>query len=72
MAWNNASLGPPYLGNVLNTENIAIYITGKHGCMINRGICKDSSVVDNSLVSGKFKKKLYYTKFLNFINNNHL
>lgn len=40
---------------ILNTEDIAVVITGKHSCMTTRGIKKVNSNTLTTLFNGKFK-----------------
>ena len=40
---------------ILNTEDIAVVITGKHSCMTARGIKKVNSDTLTTLFNGKFK-----------------
>lgn len=43
------------LSKILNSEDIAILIKGKHSCMTARGINKTGSFTESSLFMGEFK-----------------
>lgn len=41
---------------ILQTNNVAVIISGKHGCMTARGIKKTTSVTTTEVVDGDFKE----------------
>lgn len=43
------------LKQILNTEDIAITITGKHSCMTARGIKNQSAVTNTAVMHGEFR-----------------
>lgn len=43
------------LSKILDTDDIAITITGKHSCMTARGIKNQSAITDTSVMQGAFK-----------------
>ncbi len=43
------------LSEVLGTEDIAVFMQGKHSCMTARGIKKPDAVTNTNVLGGKFK-----------------
>lgn len=43
------------LHEVLGTDNIAVFVEGKHSCMTARGIKKPDAVTNTNVLGGKFK-----------------
>lgn len=53
---------------ILDTEDIAVYITGDHYCVKSRGINDTNSCTTTSKVGGEFRKSEAKQEFLNLIN----
>ena len=50
------------VSKIINSEDIAVLIKGKHSCMTARGINKTNSFTETSTFMGEFEKKLCITK----------
>lgn len=48
------------VSKIINSEDIAVLIKGKHSCMTARGINKTNSFTETSTFMGEFKKIMYY------------
>jgi GTP cyclohydrolase I len=57
-----------YLQNVLDTEDVAVFMDAKHLCVSSRGIKDDSSTTITSFYGGKFENKSTREEFLKSIN----
>ncbi|WP_111708363.1 GTP cyclohydrolase I FolE [Lutibacter citreus] len=55
------------LGNILETENIAVIIDAKHLCVASRGIKDDSSTTVTSYYSGVFNKSKKIVELQNYL-----
>ena len=58
------------LKEVLNTEDVAVYIDAKHMCVSSRGVQDVSSSTVTSAFSGKFETEFGKNEFLQAIQNN--
>ncbi|MFM1913442.1 MAG: hypothetical protein RIR51_1285 [Bacteroidota bacterium] len=56
-----------YLQNVLDTEDVAVFMDAKHLCVSSRGIKDDSSTTITSFYGGKFENKSTREEFLKSI-----
>ncbi|MGB3345004.1 MAG: GTP cyclohydrolase I FolE [Aequorivita sp.] len=54
---------------LLNTENVAVFIEAHHLCVASRGIKDDSSMTKTSFFGGKFLKKKLQSRFLKTIHH---
>ncbi len=57
-----------HLQNVLDTEDVAVFIDAKHLCVSSRGIKDDHSTTITSFYGGKFENKSIREEFLKSIN----
>lgn len=57
-----------HLQNVLDTEDVAVFIDAKHLCVSSRGIKDDHSTTITSFYGGKFENKSTREEFLKSIN----
>lgn len=44
------------VSKIVNTEDVAVYITGKHGCVTSRGIKDTNASTSSSVLKGKFRE----------------
>ena len=57
------------LQNILNIEDVAVLATGRHFCMMMRGVSKQNISVDTRYLSGQFKKTVVAQDFLSSVHS---
>jgi GTP cyclohydrolase I len=50
-----------------DTENVAVYVEGEHGCMVNRGVMAHSSLTQTTVVHGLFHNNSVKSEFLSHV-----